>query len=136
MPASTTKIVTATAVLAALGPQHRFETQVVAGAKPGEFVLVGGGDPLLATEGAKDYPERATIEDLAAATAKALQERKLTSARVLVDASLFQQPISPEWEPQYVPGSVVSRITALWVNEGRTKLGGKARSKDPALAAG
>lgn len=136
VPASTTKIVTATAVLAALGPQHRFETQVVAGAKPGELVLVGGGDPLLATKGAKGYPERATIEDLAAATAKALKERKLTSARVLVDASLFQQPISPEWEPQYVPGSVVSRITALWVNEGRAKVGGKARSKDPALAAG
>ncbi|MBM7791399.1 D-alanyl-D-alanine carboxypeptidase/D-alanyl-D-alanine endopeptidase [Tenggerimyces flavus] len=136
VPASTTKIVTATAVLAALGPQHRFETKVVEGAKPGQIVLVGGGDPLLATKAAKGYPERATIEDLAAATAKELKKRKLTQVDVLVDANLFKQPISPQWEPQYVPGSVVSRITALWVNEGRTRPGARPRSKDPARAAG
>jgi D-alanyl-D-alanine carboxypeptidase/D-alanyl-D-alanine-endopeptidase (penicillin-binding protein 4) len=54
---------------------------------------------------------------------------------VLVDASLFTQPVSPQWEPGYVPGSVVSRITALWVNEGRTRPDGRTRSKDPAAAA-
>lgn len=44
-PASTVKIVTAAAALAALGPEHRIRTTVVPGAAPGQIVLVGGGDP-------------------------------------------------------------------------------------------
>ncbi|MCW2566475.1 MAG: D-alanyl-D-alaninecarboxypeptidase/D-alanyl-D-alanine-endopeptidase, partial [Mycobacterium sp.] len=46
-PASTTKIVTAAAVLAAVGPDRRLDTRAVAGAAPGDVVLVGGGDPTL-----------------------------------------------------------------------------------------
>lgn len=44
-PASTTKIATASAALAALGPDYRIRTTVTPGAGPGEIVLVGGGDP-------------------------------------------------------------------------------------------
>jgi D-alanyl-D-alanine carboxypeptidase/D-alanyl-D-alanine-endopeptidase (penicillin-binding protein 4) len=48
IPASTAKILTAAAVLTALPPDLRLTTRVVAGAAPGEVVLVGGGDPTLA----------------------------------------------------------------------------------------
>lgn len=46
-PASTIKIATAAAALAALGPEHRIRTTVVPGAAPGQILLVGGGDPSL-----------------------------------------------------------------------------------------
>ncbi|MFD0469079.1 D-alanyl-D-alanine carboxypeptidase [Nonomuraea thailandensis] len=44
-PASTTKIITCSAALAALGPDTRFSTRAVQGSAPGAVVLVGGGDP-------------------------------------------------------------------------------------------
>ncbi len=47
MPASTTKLLTTTAALATLGPEHVFETDVVSEGRR-RIVLVGGGDPLLA----------------------------------------------------------------------------------------
>ncbi|HYN56241.1 MAG TPA: D-alanyl-D-alanine carboxypeptidase [Motilibacterales bacterium] len=61
--ASTTKILTAVGVLAALGPDHRLPTTVRAGATPDEVVLVAGGDPLLTS---------AELRTLAAATASNL----------------------------------------------------------------
>jgi D-alanyl-D-alanine carboxypeptidase/D-alanyl-D-alanine-endopeptidase (penicillin-binding protein 4) len=142
IPASTTKILTGAAVLAALGPDHRFETKVVAGSKPGQIVLVGGGDPLLSTMGAVErrtgaaryYPVPASIEDLAERTAKKLKTSKQTS--VLVDDSLFAQTVSPTWESQYVPTGVVAPISALWVDEGRDNWPAKLpRAKDPAMTA-
>ncbi|WP_345714084.1 D-alanyl-D-alanine carboxypeptidase, partial [Kineococcus glutinatus] len=48
VPASTAKVLTAAAALRALGPQNRLRTRVVTGTAPGEVVLVGAGDVLLA----------------------------------------------------------------------------------------
>lgn len=56
-PASVAKLVTAAAGLAVLGPEHRFVTElritggIRAGVLEGDLILVGGGDPTLATEG-------------------------------------------------------------------------------------
>jgi D-alanyl-D-alanine carboxypeptidase/D-alanyl-D-alanine-endopeptidase (penicillin-binding protein 4) len=141
IPASTTKILTCVAALAALGPDHRFETKVVTGSAPDQIVLVGGGDPFLATEaarkratGAKAYPVPATIEQLAAQTAKRLAGTK--RVRVLVDDTLFRDRESPTWESQYVPTGVVARLSALWVNEAKLAWPAwRPRAKDPALAA-
>jgi D-alanyl-D-alanine carboxypeptidase/D-alanyl-D-alanine-endopeptidase (penicillin-binding protein 4) len=66
VPASTTKLVTAAAVLAARGPAYRLTTRAVAGSQPGEVVLVGGGDPTLAGGGVATYPDAAKLTDLAA----------------------------------------------------------------------
>lgn len=47
VPASTTKVLTTAAALSVLSPDSRLTTKVVQGSRPGEVVLVGGGDPTL-----------------------------------------------------------------------------------------
>ncbi|QFG67613.1 D-alanyl-D-alanine carboxypeptidase [Ornithinimicrobium pratense] len=74
-PASTTKLLSAAAIVTALDPATTFTTRVVAGERPGDVVIVAGGDMLLA-DGEGD-PEavagHAGIGDLAAQTAAALR---------------------------------------------------------------
>ncbi|MDO9497052.1 MAG: D-alanyl-D-alanine carboxypeptidase/D-alanyl-D-alanine-endopeptidase [Nocardioides sp.] len=142
VPASTTKLVTTTAALLALGPERTFETQVLR-AGPRRVVLVGGGDPFLEAaqpdEGddadGPPYPPRADVADLAAQTAKELKAHGVRQVRVEYDAGLFTGPsASPQWEPDYVPDGVVSPVTALWVDQGRSPTG-FGRVADPALTA-
>ena len=123
IPASTTKLLTATAALAALGPETRFVTRVVAGG-PGRIVLVGGGDPYLMREPAEaddpTYPERADMTTLAELTAARLIKQGRTQVAVGYDDSWFTGPsVNPAWRPDYIPDDVVSPITALWVDQGR-----------------
>ena len=139
-PASTLKLLTAAAVLESLGPDHRFRTTVSlgpGGPTSGRVVLVGGGDPFLERAQATDddlYPPRADLETLADATAEALRERGRTAVRVGYDTSLFSGPAtSPDWEPSYVPEDVVTPVSALWTNEGRTRSG--RVNSDPAAEA-
>jgi D-alanyl-D-alanine carboxypeptidase/D-alanyl-D-alanine-endopeptidase (penicillin-binding protein 4) len=120
-PASTTKLLTATAALEALGPMKRFRTTVRQGATG--VVLVGGGDPFLATSKAAAkglYPVRATLDDLAARTATALTKQGISSVRLGYDDSLFTGPaVNPAWPTSYLPDDVVPPISALWADEGR-----------------
>ncbi|GEP39067.1 D-alanyl-D-alanine carboxypeptidase [Nocardioides psychrotolerans] len=145
VPASTTKLVTATAALLALGPEHVFTTRVVseAGAASGNsrrLVLVGGGDPFLASappaaDEEPPYPPRADVVDLARRTARALKAQGARRVRLAYDASLFTGPAdNPAWERDYVPDGVVSPISALWVDGGRDP-SGFGRVADPALRA-
>jgi D-alanyl-D-alanine carboxypeptidase/D-alanyl-D-alanine-endopeptidase (penicillin-binding protein 4) len=141
-PASTTKVLTAATVLAARGPAYRLETRVVAGAKPGEVVIIGGGDATLAVrEGDKDlFPGAARLDDLAAQVKKALGGTKPT--RVVVDTSLFEGPeTATGWDAGDIPGGQVARIQSLMTNAGRVdpvhnEFGGDPRFGDPALSAG
>lgn len=137
-PASTMKLLTATAALAALGPDHRLRTTVVEGATPKQIVLVGGGDPLLGRAPATDptYPARADVGTLAVATAKALHGLGRTSIRLGFDSSLFTGPaVSNEWPASYPVENVVSPISALWVDEGRERPGLAFRTDNPAADA-
>ncbi len=138
VPASTMKLLTATAVLERLGGDHRFRTSVVTGAGRRGIVLVGGGDPFLARKpvGADEtYPARADIATLARSTARALHDLGRSKVRLGYDASLFSGPsVSPDWQPSYIPDNVVSPISALWVDEGR-RPDSYLRSDDPAAAA-
>ncbi|MEO5708634.1 MAG: D-alanyl-D-alanine carboxypeptidase/D-alanyl-D-alanine-endopeptidase [Nocardioidaceae bacterium] len=139
-PASTLKMLTTTAALEALGPEHRFTTRVVATPSSPRITLVGGGDPLLGRD-ANDpdgtYPARADLDTLARATAKALKGLGRTQVRLSYDASLFTGPsVNPRWQASYVPENVVSPISALWVDEGRDTRGLGYRSPDSALVAG
>ncbi len=135
-PASTAKLLTATAVLTAYPAAHRFTTTVVAGAKPGTVVLVGGGDPTLtaaATGTAGAYPGAARIGRLAAQ----LRAQHVRVQRVVVDDALFTGPsISPDWAPEDVPSTYASAITAAMADGGRAAPGDAVRSATPDLAAG
>jgi D-alanyl-D-alanine carboxypeptidase/D-alanyl-D-alanine-endopeptidase (penicillin-binding protein 4) len=136
-PASTLKLLTTVAALSALGPDHTFATKVVSTGK-GSIVLVGGGDPLLAVKpSANDgFPARATLQALAASTAKALKAQGVSSVTLGYDASLFTGPAANgNWEPNYVPEGIAAPTSALWVNQGRLSPGMAKRSTAPAQSA-
>lgn len=121
VPASTLKILTGAAALESLGPAARFTTRVVASATG--VVLVGGGDPFLASGPgkAKDlYPTRADLTTLARRTAVALKARGLSAVTLAYDDGLFSGPaVNPRWPANYLPDDVVPPITALWADEGK-----------------
>lgn len=137
MPASTLKLMTAAAVLEALGPDHRFRTRVTLdpGAVP-TVTLVGGGDTLLAGSAEPGaYPRPVTLRDLVAGTVTALEAEGTRRVRVGFDDSLFTGPsASATWEAQYVPG-VTTPVSALWLDEGIDPVTG-LRSTEPATLAG
>src|SRR5262249_23210871 len=126
---------TAAAVLASYPAEHRFRTRVLAGARPGEVVLVGGGDPTLSAAPAGRptiYPEAARLADLAGAVRRS--GGRPTS--VVVDGSLFTGPaLGPHWDPGDVAGGYIAPITALMLDAGRQP-GLLARSWQPDLDAG
>jgi D-alanyl-D-alanine carboxypeptidase/D-alanyl-D-alanine-endopeptidase (penicillin-binding protein 4) len=124
-PASTTKLLTTAAALSVLGPDTRFRTVV---RQDGDrVVLVGGGDPFLASSRAAAkglYPVRATLDDLAARTAAALAKQGTPRVRLSYDDTLFTGPkVNPAWPATYLPEDVVPPITALWADEGRDAAG-------------
>ena len=141
-PASTTKLLTAAAVLAARGPAYRLTTRAVAGPNPGDVVLVGGGDPTLAVSATnQQFPGSARLDVLAAQVKKALGAVKPT--RVLIDTTLFTGPATAiGWDSDDIsPGGQVAKIQPLMTNGGRIKpvhneIGGDPRYADPALSAG
>ena len=136
LPASTAKIATAVAALTALPPDARLTTQVVAGASPGEVVLVGGGDTTLASPAAEpSYPAPAQLADLARRTRASLGATAVT--RVLVDESLYSgDRLGPGWKESYVLEGAVAPVAPLMVDGGRVRPDRRARHSDPALAAG
>jgi serine-type D-Ala-D-Ala carboxypeptidase/endopeptidase (penicillin-binding protein 4) len=138
-PASTTKVVTAVASMASLGPDARLSTRVVRGASPGSIVLVGGGDPTLAsprTAGGPVYPRPASLATLASRTARALKAAGVSKVTVAYDDSLYTGPrTAATWKPGYVPEGSVAPVTALMIDEGRISRGGDQRVSDPSRAA-
>ena len=148
IPASTTKIVTSTVALSLLGGGHVFRTRTVldrsAGAEP-RLVLVGGGDPFLAAT--PELPDSdatfearpADLSTLAVRTAKTLRAKGVRSVRLGYDTSLFSGPTGhPSWRgyprldvDPYIAGDVISPISPLWLDEGRSP-SGSGREDDPA----
>lgn len=138
-PASTTKLITAAAVLAARGPAHRIPTRVVAGEQPGEVVIVGGGDPTLSAGATGTYPGAARLDDLAKQVKEALGGTAPT--RVIVDATLFSgPPFEPSWDPDVPTGGFGAATTALMINGARVNPkithGYAERHAQPDLVAG
>jgi len=141
IPASTLKLFTSLAALEAIEPDRRFRTIVTSQPGPGgrRLVLIGGGDPLLATRkpAAASYPEPATLTALATRTAKALRaDGARPRVRLGFDDSLFSRPaVSPHWEDDYIADNVATPVSALWVDEGITSTAPTARTRTPARAA-
>lgn len=138
VPASTTKIVTAVAVLTARGPTHRIPTTAVAGAQPGEVVLVGGGDPTLAVAGKGAYRGAARLDELADQVRTALGGVKPT--KVTVDSSLYSGPeLAPGWDSDIASAGFAAPTSALMTDGGRVDPKGGPRTeryRQPDIAAG
>ncbi|MFU8873874.1 D-alanyl-D-alanine carboxypeptidase/D-alanyl-D-alanine-endopeptidase [Micromonospora sp. SL4-19] len=134
VPASVTKLATGVAVLAARGPAYRIPTRAVAGANPGEVVLVGGGDPTLALDKNGFYPGAARLDDLAAQVRKALGGTAPT--KVTVDSSLFSGPVyEPGWDADIPTGGFGAAISALTTDAGRKDPEGARKNFDEAHGA-
>jgi D-alanyl-D-alanine carboxypeptidase/D-alanyl-D-alanine-endopeptidase (penicillin-binding protein 4) len=136
-PASTAKLITAAAVLAVRRPDDRIVTRLVAGARPAEVVLVGGGDPTLSAAApgvATTYQGAGRLADLAAAARRAGIHRV---TRVVVDGSFYSgPPLALGWNPADLGSSFAAPITAVAVDGGRAFPRAVSRSTQPDLAAG
>ncbi len=141
VPASNMKLLTAVAALRSVGPETRFSTQVLAGAKPSTVVLRGGGDVLLAAgpSAPDEVMGRAGLETLAADTATALAKQGFKGPlSVQLDDSLFTgQALNPAWSPEDVDAGETAPLFPLAMNGGRDAPGavGGPRPKDAALDA-
>lgn len=137
VPASSMKLATTTALLALRGPDYRITTRVVAGAKPGEVVIVGAGDPTLGATANPTYPESGRLDVLADQVKRALGRVKPT--KVIYDVSIFSgSSIGPDWLLSDVNGRYIDRIYALAADGGRTdpaKIGASKRYPNSAIAA-
>jgi serine-type D-Ala-D-Ala carboxypeptidase/endopeptidase (penicillin-binding protein 4) len=144
VPASTTKMATAAAVLATRGPDYRMTTTAVAGANAGEVVLVGGGDPTLSVGATGYYPGAGRLDQLAAQVKAALGGQ--TPTKVIYDTSLYTGPLAAEgWDEDSSVGPYGARATALAIDGARTSPkrpknidelhAGSARSAQPDRAA-
>ena len=130
-PASTTKVVTAVAALATLGPDARFTTTVRQVGNT--VVLVGGGDPTLAVNGypSSDYPRPASLAQLAAGTARTLKAQGHHSVRLGYDTALFSGPgIAQGWTDSDIFTGNVTPIVALEADQGRLTPGGALEDDD------
>ena len=124
IPASTTKLATATAALDVLGSQTRLSTVVYRDDRV--VTLVGGGDPTLT---------RADLAELSRVVAEDFGTQTLVTVRY--DASAFTGPtLGPGWPASFPRLGVVSPVTALMVDQGRVRPGAGSRVDDPARQAG
>ena len=128
VPASGAKLLTATAALEVLGGAHRFRTVAAAtappvgGVVPGDLVLVGGGDPLLASP---DYAARfrrqpqvfTNLEQLATSVA-ATGITHVEGAVVGDEGRYDTQRYVPSWPQRYIDQDQVGPLSALSVNDG------------------
>ncbi len=132
IPASNTKLMTSLAVMNAFDGSETFATRVLQPAD-GEIVLVGGGDPMLLSTPADEgtYPQPASTQELAAATAEALKADGQSSVTLGYDDSYFdEEGWNDTWPSNY--RDQVTQLSSLWVDEGRTS---GARTRTPAADA-
>jgi len=144
VPASTMKLVTAASVLDALGADATLRTRTVLeneNATVPRVVLVGAGDSSLGSTRAKVGGDGtslvpASLEQLAASTARSLASRGISRVKVGYDDSLFRgAAMHPSWSSSFPAAGIVAPVSALQVDQGRRSPGGVARVADPAARA-
>ncbi len=120
-PASTVKILTATAALLALPSDHRVATNVVQGATPTELVLVAGGDPTLTAQPVGKpnyYPGAARVDDL-------VDQIKRTGVRydaLKVDLGAYIGPtMAPGWIGADIAGGYIAPTEPIMIDGGRLR---------------
>ena len=97
-PASVAKTLTSLYALDVLGPEHRFETRVLAtgpvkdGVLDGDLILAGGGDPTLQTDDMADLARMVKDSGL----------REVKGKFLVWGGALHFQPVIDELQPAYV----------------------------------
>lgn len=146
-PASTLKLLTAAATLLRLGPDRRFRTTVLApdAGTPRSLVLVGGGDPGLATPAGvaavqADPERRGSPTTRIAELAGRIEQAGIRSlpGGIRVDDSRYDAVrYDVHWPASYRSGGVVGPVGALSVDAGWADPRGEGRPfADPAIGAG
>lgn len=150
LPASTQKLPVAAAALGRLGPDFRYTTRVLAPLPPradgvveGDLVLVGSGDPALATPTFAEQvaPQRPHTSLAALADRVAAAGVRRVTGGVLADPWVFaDEPVAAGWKSGYVEDLDATLVSGLTVDAGRKlfvrdgRLDAKA-SPDPASEA-
>ena len=127
-PASTMKLLTATAVLSTLDPDERLRTPVLAASAPvdgivaGDLYLVGGGDPVLGTVDWAAHFERqprlfTSIESLADRIVGS-GVREVRGRIVGDDGRYDRERYVLSWPSRYRDDNEIGRLSALSVNDG------------------
>jgi D-alanyl-D-alanine carboxypeptidase/D-alanyl-D-alanine-endopeptidase (penicillin-binding protein 4) len=143
IPASTAKLLTATAIMSALGPARTFSTRAVRGVSAGrvghiaDVILVAGGDTLLSP--GRGNPAavagRAGLADLAGQTAKSLKGQDVTRVRLHIDDRYAKGArYAPGWFPADIDAGLTGPVAMLGLSTQRPAPG-RAASTDPALSA-
>ncbi|HUF83858.1 MAG TPA: D-alanyl-D-alanine carboxypeptidase [Acidimicrobiia bacterium] len=151
LPASNQKLFTAVAALQLLGPEHKFETKVVAPAAPENGVvdqlwLIGGGDPVLATP---PFAAELMMEPFYEGTDVVLTPLvELADAVVAAGVRQVRDGVHgddsryetvrylPSWSDTYRTGGHIGPLGALTVNDGFSVLNPEpVPVDDPALFA-
>ncbi len=151
LPASTEKLLTATAALAVLGPTFKYETKTVSDQAPDSsgtldrLWLVGSGDPELATASYTTYLQSqaeekgfltTSLESLAdAIVAKGV--KRIPGGIIGDDSRYDTQRYVPTWPASYRTDPEIGPLGALTVNDGYQVQGTNklVPVPDPALAA-
>jgi D-alanyl-D-alanine carboxypeptidase/D-alanyl-D-alanine-endopeptidase (penicillin-binding protein 4) len=144
-PASSLKLTTGAAFLAALGGKDTFSTVVrsarpVQGVVTGDLALVGGGDPLLATDGyvtSRHHPPKpATDLGALARSVKQAGVNHVTGRITVSDNRFDAERRVASWSPGYTSNGDVGPIGALALNDGFASYAPLVAAGDPAIAAG
>lgn len=131
------QLLTAASAIKILGPGAQLSTRVMDGSSPGTIVLVGGGDPTLATTSSSVYEGAPLIADLAKAAMAAYTAKHPGKpvTNIVVDTTLWSA--SDNWDASW-PASerangYMSYVTPLMVDGDRLDPtdSGSARSDDP-----
>jgi D-alanyl-D-alanine carboxypeptidase/D-alanyl-D-alanine-endopeptidase (penicillin-binding protein 4) len=139
-PASTLKILTAAAALVKLGPSYHFRTTAYRSGN--DLVLVGGGDPLLATP---DYVTRQQASPrygnapftMLANLAGPIALKNKQFDRVLVDDRHHEGVrFLPDWKPSYATDGEIGALGGLVVDGGFSDPVRRTPAADPAITTG
>ncbi|MBX3099189.1 MAG: D-alanyl-D-alanine carboxypeptidase [Salinibacterium sp.] len=141
-PANVEHLLTAATVIKILGSAAQLSTRVIDGTSEGTIVLVGGGDPTLATTSNSVYEGAPLISDLAtsAMAAYTLKHPGKPVTNIVLDSSLWSATDNwdASWPTSDRSNGYLSYVTALMVDGDRLDPADPegARSEDPIQRAG
>ncbi|WP_374968015.1 D-alanyl-D-alanine carboxypeptidase/D-alanyl-D-alanine-endopeptidase [Terrabacter sp. BE26] len=136
IPASTTKLLSATAIGQTFAPDETLHTVVREGDSPDEVVLVAGGDSLL--NPGKGDPQsvagRAGLRDLAQQVVARLSAQGIRRVTLYVDETYADGPrTAPTWAPTFLGDGITGAVAMLGLSTQRAS-GGHPGPADPVAA--